>query len=391
MNNGYVQSLSDNDLYKYSMQNAVCLTYPKFEVIYELINRDGREFPEGFGKELKRIVETFRGLSLSKDGKDFFRKKCYYFSPFYIDFLNGYQYDPNEVVISQEGPILSVKIQGYWYRTILWEPPLMATISQLYFEMTGKDGKFNRQKRKENNINKASAFKAMGITAADFGTRRRESFENQDEVVGDLIKYGGGFLIGSSNVELAMQYDIIPTGTQAHEWYMFHAALFGFRMANEIGMERWINVYEGNLGIALPDTFTTDVFLRSFNSKYARLFDGVRQDSGNPVDFANKIIEHYKKLRIDPLSKLGVFSDNIKSISLVASIHKTCKGRIKDSYGIGTWFSNDTGLKPLNIVIKLIYVKVESSWIPTVKLSDDPRKNTGDAETVDLCKQLLRI
>lgn len=391
MNNGYVRSLLDNDLYKFSMQNAVCLTYPKFEVIYELINRDGREFPEGFGKELKRIVDTFRGLSLSREGKDFLREKGYYFSPFYIDFLNGYQYDPDEVIISQEGPKLSVKIQGYWYRTILWEPPLMATVSQLYFEKTGKEGKFDRQERKKNNTNKAAAFKCMGITAADFGTRRRESFENQDEVVGDLIKYGGGFLVGSSNVELAMQYDIIPTGTQAHEWCMFHAALFGYRMANEISMEKWINVYEGNLGIALPDTFTTEVFLRSFNSKYARLFDGQRQDSGKPVDFANKIIAHYEKLRIDPLSKLCVFSDNIKSVPLVASIHEACKGRIRDTYGIGTWFSNDTGLKPLNIVIKLTGVKVEDSWIPTVKLSDDPRKNTGEAETVDLCKKLLRV
>jgi nicotinate phosphoribosyltransferase len=180
-------------------------------------------------------------------------------------------------------------------------------------------------------------------------------------------------------------------GTQAHELYMVIAALFGYRMANKITMEKWIEIFRGDLGIALSDTFTTDVFLQSFDKKFAKLFDGVRQDSGDPIEQAEKIVKHYDSLGIDPTTKTIVFSDSL-NLDKVATIHEWCKGKIKDAYGIGTFLTNDVGVKPLNFVIKLTAVQgCTGEWLPTVKLSDTPGKHTGPKDEVELCKNVLRI
>ncbi len=389
--NEYVNGILDQDQYKFSMQNAVCFNYPRAMVRFKFINRDGREFPDGFAAELMKIIDTFRGFALTKDQKDFIRSRCGYLNPVYVDFLNGYRYDPSEVVIRQEGSQLICYIEGSWYRTILWEVPLMATISQLYFEMTGKDKKLTRAERKQRNREKGEALRQMQVRVAEFGSRRRESLENQQEVIIDMREFMQESLVGTSNVQLAMDNNLIPIGTHAHEWFMFHAAKFGFRMANKIALKTWVKTYKGDLGIALPDTFTTEIFLQDFDKLYARQFDGVRQDSGSPVDFMYKMKNHYESIGIDPITKTIVFSDAINNIPLVKSIAAACDGVIRDSYGIGTWFSNDVGLKPLNIVIKMSDCLVRNDWVPTIKLSDDTGKNTGDPKMVQLCKNTFNI
>jgi nicotinate phosphoribosyltransferase len=243
----------------------------------------------------------------------------------------------------------------------------------------------------EVNKKKAEALAAIGAFYSEFGTRRRYSSENQDKVIGDMKQYGKGNMLGTSNVYYAKKHNLMSMGTVAHEWYMMHAALFGYTMANQIASEAWVDVYEGNLGIALPDTFTTDVFLRTFSTKHAKLFDGLRQDSYDPIVFLEKIITHYKNLKINPTHKIGFFSDNLNSIEKVQRIRNATKDRIIDRYGFGTWMTNDLGVKPLNMVIKLMAVNNGGGWVNTVKLSDDPMKNTGNRDTIDLCKQTLKI
>jgi nicotinate phosphoribosyltransferase len=171
---------------------------------------------------------------------------------------------------------------------------------------------------------------------------------------------------------------------------MAHGALFGYRMANKLALDHWVDVYGGSLGIALSDTYTTDSFLKSFDMRLAKLFDGVRQDSGDPFEFADKAIEHYKKMGIDPMSKVIVFSDSL-NIEKAVAIKEYCVGKIKSSFGIGTHLTNDVGVKPMNIVIKLSGVKVNDELIPCIKLSDDKGKNMGDRKEIDLCKGMLRI
>ena len=385
----YHTDILDTDLYKLTMQMAICRLYPRVKARYTFINRDGREFPAGFGNCLREIIDGFKSLKLTTDGRDFIREKCYYLDPLYIDFLAGYRYNPKEVTIEQECQKLIISIEGYWYRTVLWEVPLMETISELYFEMTKQgDGEEILTVR---NKAKAEALDDAGAKYSEFGTRRRKSFINQNNVIISLKKNGRGSMLGTSNVYFAMTCDLIPMGTQAHEWTQYHGARYGYKMANEMALEAWTQVYQGDLGTALSDTFTTDVFLKSFGTKYAKLFDGVRQDSGDPLVFVEKIIKHYEKMRVNPLFKMAMFSDNLKSTEQIKAIHDACNGRIIDRYGIGTWLSNDCGVKPLNMVIKLTEVDFGQGRVPTVKLSDDIGKNTGDSTEVTLCKQVLGI
>jgi nicotinate phosphoribosyltransferase len=385
-----INSLLDNDLYKFTMQNAVIKHFPRVKVRYQFINRGKTTFPEGFAQELRKSVQNLSKLALTAEEKRWLASRCYYLDPTYIDFLESYRFNPDEVGIIQQGGDLQVSAEGFWYHTILWEVPLMALISELYYKMT-KPEIFSENKIIEIAQKKMSGYKMLGVNVADFGTRRRYSFENQERIVRTLKNYGGSNFSGSSNVYLAMKYEFSPIGTHAHEWFMFHAAQYGYKSANKTAMENWVKTYRGDLGIALSDTFTTDVFFRAFDTKFAKLFDGVRQDSGDALAFADKTIAHYQKLRIDPMSKIIVFSDGLEP-ETVEKIAKYCRNRIKISFGIGTNFTNDVGVNPLNIVIKLSEAKPEGQeWMQTVKLSDSPGKYTGNANEVNLCKTVLGI
>ena len=384
-----IKHFTDNDLYKFTMQYGAVSLFPADYVRYKFTNRGGDEFPQGFAEALRQEVDSMADLQLTKEEHNFLKTRCYYLPPAYLDFIAGYRFDPNEVKITQEGGKLEVIIEGLWYRTILWEVPLMAIISELYFSMTG-DAPYSREQRIATADSKMSLYSGLGLKIADFGTRRRYSFENHDDVVGALNRYAGKGFVGTSNVYLAMKYNTTPIGTHAHEWFMFHAAKFGYKIANKLALENWVNVYRGDLGIALSDTFTTEVFFRDFDTLYAKLFDGVRHDSGSPLEFADKTIEHYKKLRINPLSKTIVFSDALNP-DMVKQIVDYCQGRIGMSFGIGTNFTNDVGIKPLNMVIKIDSVLVNNQWTKVVKLSDNPVKHTGGTEAVDLAKKSLGI
>ncbi len=386
-----LKSILDNDLYKFTMQHAVINLFPRAKAQYTFVNRDNREFPEGFAKALQHEVDNMQNLFLTKDEKKYLSKACYYLPPTYLDFLSGYRYDPNEVKIEQQGSELKISAEGYWYRTILWEVPLMALVSELYFKLT-KAKPLPTERVEEILKEKAVAYNNLDIHFADFGTRRRFSLANQDLVVNTLKNNSKKAFIGTSNVHLAHKYSIKPIGTHAHEWFMFHGAKFGYKLANKLAMDNWVNVYRGDLGIALSDTFTSDAFFNAFDTQLAKLFDGVRQDSGDPIEFADKVIHHYQELNIDPTTKTIIFSDSLNP-EMVEKITKHCKGRVGISYGIGTNLTNDVGVKPLNIVVKMTGAKTENhdEWLPTVKLSDSKGKYLGTEEEVAICKAILRI
>lgn len=385
-----IHSLLDNDFYKFTMQNAVTKLFPTARVRYRFVNRGGHHFPPGFDRALRHQLDMMASLALQPEEKAYFARKCSYLDPVYLDFLSGYRYDPSEVTIRQEGGDLSVEIEGFWYRTILWEVPLMAVISELYYILTGLQ-RVDDQQVCEITRQKMEAYKALDIKIAEFGTRRRHSYRVQELVVEALQKYGGRNYIGTSNVRLAMDYNVIPIGTHAHEWFMFHAAHFGYKMANRMGLDNWVNVYHGDLGIALTDTFTVDVFLRSFDKKFAKLFDGVRHDSGDPLVFIDKITSHYRKMNIDPTSKTIIFSDTLNP-QTVKRIAEYCRGKIGMSFGIGTNFTNDVGLEALNMVVKMSAAFTENGkWTPTVKLSDSEGKYTGDPQAIRLALDILGI
>lgn len=382
-----IKHFTDNDLYKFSVMHAIHKLYPWAYVKYAFINRGETQFPEGFADRLREEVELMALLRMKRDEKSFIEKRCYFFDPFFIDFLEGYRYNPDEVQITQEGGDLHVTIEGYWYRTILWEVPLMALISELYFKMKGVE-----PHDVEKAVVKGAAMAEMKADFSEFGTRRRFSFDVQDKVVELLKKNAGDYFKGTSNVFLAMKHNTTPIGTMPHEWFMYHAAVWGYRAANHKGLEAWVDAFGGSLGITLTDTYTTDVFYNSLDLKQAKLFDGVRCDSGDPIEFTEKTIKFYQENRIDPASKTIVFSDSL-NLDEVKRIKDNVAGRVHDTYGIGTFFSNDVGAKPLNMVVKLSHVKPNprASYLHAVKLSDVNGKNTGDPKEIEICKLTLGL
>lgn len=390
MKNQRLTSILDNDFYKFTMQCAVVKLFPNIKGKYQFINRGKHKFPKGFDKALRKAIDTMVNLKLTKKEKNFLIKTCPYLPPTYIDFLEGYRYDPEEVVIKQKGEELQVSVSGYWYRTILWEVPILSLISELFYELNDLQ-RWEDKKVIEHTLEKIKLYDGLDVKFAEFGTRRRHSYRVHQLVAKSLSEYKGEAFTGSSNVHLAMINNVKPIGTHAHEWFMFHAAEYGFKMANTLSLEHWVDVFRGDLGVALSDTYTTDVFFKQFDTKFAKLFDGVRHDSGDPIEFAEKTIAHYEKLGINPHYKHIIFSDGLNSKKVI-SIANACKGKIGISFGIGTNLTNDVGLRPMNIVMKLTNVLTsDQDWVPTVKLSDEPGKHTGNIEMITLAKDILRI
>jgi nicotinate phosphoribosyltransferase len=383
-----IKHLTDNDLYKFTTQNAIHKLYPDAIAKYEYINRGNTKFPNGFDLELHREINQMSLLALSKESEMFIRKKCYYFDPSYVELLKEYRFDPGEVNISLANGNLKVEIEGYWYRTVLWEVPILAIISELYNQMN-KNHPVNAEK---NAKEKALKLKELKAEYSDFGTRRRFSFEVHDKVIEVLKLYSGEYFKGTSNVYLAMKHNLTPIGTHPHEWFMFHAAKYGYEKANVQALDAWVDAYQGDLGIALTDTYTTDVFFKGFSARHARVFDGLRWDSGDPIEFTDKAINYYESMNIDPQSKTIVYSDAL-DLKKIEKIKKHVNKRIHDVYGVGTYLTNDVGVIPLNNVIKMTYVKntTGEEFKPAIKLSDSKEKFTGDIKEIKICKSILNI
>ena len=377
-----ITSLLDTDLYKISMGQFVLFQYPDVKVRYKLFNRGGTVFPDGFGQRLQEEVEKMAELSSDSSEIEFLYKTCPWIKPAYLEWLSTYRFDPKEVRIIGNGQNLEISVEGPWFRSIYWEVPLMAIISEIFFVMSNQPPIAGWQ---ETASIKANILLNQGIGWADFGTRRRYSYTVQETVLRQArVNPEGrkGGLVGTSNVHFAHKLGLKPIGTMAHEIFMVLGAISGYPIANRRTMEGWVKEFDGRLGIVLPDTFTTDVFLRDFSRQFAKQFDGVRQDSGNPEKFVEKITAHYMSLGIDPREKTIVFSDGLTT-KRTLELSEYCRNRIMCSFGIGTSFTNDVGVKPLNIVIKVVAAqKPGHPWLPCGKLSDDPGKWTGEDPAV---------
>jgi nicotinate phosphoribosyltransferase len=382
-----IKSLLDTDLYKMTQGQVVFFDFPNVWVHYSFTNRGGTQFPPGFADALNSELRELNHLRMSPR-ESRWMKLLPYFRSAYVEWFSGYQFNYNEVNVNQTGGDLSIDIDGFWYRTIHWEVVLMAMVSELYFKMTGQvmaPDSFKKIDIKASKLENAECF------WSDFGTRRRFSFEVQNEVVARMKHYKG--FLGTSNPYLAMIHGVSPIGTSAHEATMAMQAIYGVHNSNRKWLEHWYNFYRGELGIALTDTITTDVFLKDFDSLIARIYDGTRHDSGDPYIWGEKIINHYKKLGINPLTKNLVFSDGLDTDKFI-DISKAFAPRVHRVVGgIGTHFTNDVGnnVKPLNIVIKLSTVSfdVSSPSIGVVKLSDTPGKHNGTPEDIANVKYQL--
>ena len=388
-----IQSVLDTDLYKFTTSYAYSKLYPRAYGQFRFIDRAKTRYPEGFAELLRQELQQMAELQLTRDEAQFLTRELPYLPPTYIDFVRGFRFDPDEVHVSQdEEGQLSIVAEGLLYRVTLWETPILALVSELYYNVLGVEP--DLAYAEQSIIAKAQRLKEEGITFSMFGMRRRFSSDIEDRVTRLLKEYSGTNFYGTSNVYFAYKHGLRVSGTHPHEWVQFHGAMFGYKMANYMAMEDWINVYDGDLGTVLTDTYTTDVFMRNFSKKHAMLFTSLRHDSGDPLLFADKVIARYRELRVDPQIKYIIFSDSLDAERAI-EIAKHCKGRIGTSFGIGTNFSNDVGagIQPMNIVMKLWKCKMteKDKWHPCVKLSDVDGKHTGEPEEIDLAQRTLGL
>lgn len=387
-----IQSILDTDLYKFTTGYAYSKLFPRAYGEFEFVDRSNGDYPDGFDKLVRQELDKMAQLSLTKGEEEFVRAKLPYLPPTYIDFLKGFRFDPSEVAISLQNNKLKISASGLLYRITLWETPILATVSELYFRETGQ--RPDMEYMEKTAIEKAIRLKDNNITFSLFGMRRRFSFEVEDRVTGLLKKHAGDSFFGTSNVYLAYKHDVNVSGTHPHEWVQFHGSIYGYKMANYMSMENWINVYDGDLGTVLTDTYTTDVFLTNFSKKHAALFTSLRQDSGDPFIFTDKAIRRYEELRINPKLKYIVFSDSL-NVDKAIDIKNYCEGRIGASFGIGTNLTNDVGnsIKGMNIVMKLFRCKMtaKDQWHECVKLSDVNGKHTGSEREIRLAQETLGL
>ena len=388
-----IQSVLDTDLYKFTTSYAYSKLYPRAYGQFRFIDRGKTRYPQGFADALKKELQAMSELALTKDEANFLSRELPYLPPTYIDFVRGFRFDPEELQVTQdEEGYLSIVAEGLLYRVTLWETPILALVSELYYQIMGQ--KPDLAYTEETIIRKAKQLSEANITFSMFGMRRRFSAAIEDLVTKLLKEHSGENFFGTSNVYFAYKHGLRVSGTHPHEWIQFHGAMFGYKMANYMAMEDWINVYDGDLGTVLTDTYTTDVFMRNFSKKHAMLFTSLRHDSGDPLCFTEKVIARYRALRVDPTIKYIIFSDSLDPERAI-EIANYCKGRIRASFGIGTNLSNDVGngVRPMNIVMKLWKCKMteKERWHPCVKLSDVDGKHTGEPEEIELAQRTLGL
>lgn len=385
MDKHIITSLLDNDFYKFTMMNFVLKQYPETDVVYHLIDRGHSiKMPNYVLEIIKDEINQMNELRLTDDEHNWIKKNIPYFDSLYRQYLSNYRFDPSQInIYLDEESYLKCEISGKWRDAILWEVPLMALISEIYFLEVDKDWEFNTAQQTDLAFKKGKLLSDAGCVYTDFGTRRRRSFESQKLFV-DVNQQFNNFA-GTSNVYLSYIYNTKPKGTIAHEVIQAISALEGLRHANRFALNKWNEVYKGYLCTALADTYGVDAFLNDFDFLQSKVWDVIRHDSGDPFSFADKFIKHYQNTGINPASKTILFSDNLTDDTAV-SIKKYCGNRINCAFGIGTFFTNDflkagnplQKSSPLNFVIKLYSV----NNICVVKLCDDIKKNTGDADAV---------
>ncbi len=367
-----LHTLLDTDAYKLHMQQAVFHHYYDVHVAAEFRCR-GDDLLGIYADSIREQVDAMQHLTLQDDEYQWL-SGLPFFKDDYLNWLRAFRYKPEQVTVSNDNGKLNIRLEGPWREVIMWEVPLLAVISELA----------HRYRSPETGVaqalasleDKLVAFSALteGLDMSrfrlmDFGTRRRFSREVQQAIVERLQQEV--WFVGTSNYDLARRLHLTPMGTQAHEWFQAHQQISpDLANSQRAALAAWLDEYPDQLGIALTDCITMDAFLRDFGPEFATRYQGLRHDSGDPLEWGEKAIAHYEKLGIDPMSKVLVFSDNL-DLAKAVDLYRHFAARVNLSFGIGTRLTCDIPqVKPLNIVIKL----VECNGKPVAKLSDSPGK-----------------
>jgi nicotinate phosphoribosyltransferase len=401
-----ITRFTDNDAYTLSVMYYILHTYPRAEVKYSFFDRNHTKYPKGFDKLLQEQINGMKDVIITEEEIEFMKRKMYFLPAWFFNFLRGYRFNPNEVHIFQDqSGYLSIIIEGKWYSTVMWEMPILSTISELMHIINGDVEKVNWEEEYKKAYEKGVKAFTNGIVLSDMGTRRRFSMQNHFIILKalkhayeDCTKNGTctGKFIGTSNVWFAKEFDLTPIGTMSHQIICAEECVSGVFECNYNVMDKWSKCFDGDVGIYLYDAFGDKVFFNNLSKRLAKTFDGLRVDSGDEREQLEKMIAKYTSLGIDPKTKAVVFS-NALDIDKAIELHKYVDGRMKDSYGIGTHLcasvtnsETNENFPYSNIVIKLIGFRITENreWHDAVKLSCDKGKTLGNKEK---CEYLLKV
>jgi len=369
-----INSLLDQDLYKFTMQSAILFEVPGVDVEFKFKCRNENiDFRPMFDEIYAQIINL--GEATLNTGDMTFLSNLKYLKPAYLDFLQNFRLNPEkEIYVGLDGHKLDIKFKGSWVRKMMYEIFVLSIVNEVYFSRQNVDMGV-AEERLQKKIQTIKDLNDPGFKFTDFGSRRRLSRQWHFHVLQTLQKEIPTTLAGTSNVMMAKSLDLLPIGTMAHEWLCAFQSLVRVKDFQKEALQRWSNHYRGDLGIALTDTIGIDAFLRDFDLYFAKLFNGVRHDSGDIDVFTEKVIAHYQKLKIDPMTKSITYSDGLtvdKAIEIYNKYHK----RINVGFGIGTSLTNDTNIPPLNIVMKM----VSCDGHPVAKISDSSGKTMCEDE-----------
>jgi nicotinate phosphoribosyltransferase len=378
-----ITSLLDTDLYKFTMWQTMLHRHPQTQAEYRFVCRNQPAFPlTELLDEVNAELDALCALSFTEDELRYLGGLRYIKSDF-VDFLRIFRFQRGFIQAFAEGDQLRIVAQGPQVHVMAFEIFVLAIVNELYFRRFDRAAaEAEGRRRLEAKIAAIEAFVQQPalrhpFELFDFGVRRRFSRPWQREVVQAFSTHLPQVFKGTSNVRLARDLGLVPIGTMAHEYLQTYQAL-GVRLrdSQKAALEDWVQEYRGDLGIALTDVVGMDAFLADFDLYFAKLFDGLRHDSGDPLVWAEKALAHYAKLRIDPHTKRLVFSDGL-TVDKAIAIYRALGDRTQLGFGIGTHLSNDVGLQTLNIVMKL----TSANGQPVAKLSDSPGKTLCDDAT----------
>ncbi|MGN9541699.1 nicotinate phosphoribosyltransferase [Escherichia coli] len=367
-----LHSLLDTDAYKLHMQQAVFHHYYDVHVAAEFRCR-GDDLLGIYADAIREQVQAMQHLRLQDDEYQWL-SALPFFKADYLNWLREFRFNPEQVTVSNDNGKLDIRLSGPWREVILWEVPLLAVISEMVHRY--RSPKADVAQALDTLENKLVDFSALtaGLDMSrfhlmDFGTRRRFSREVQETIVKRLQQES--WLRGHQQLRSgasAFPHADGNTGTRMVPGASANQP--GSANSQRAALAAWLEEYPDQLGIALTDCITMDAFLRDFGVEFASRYQGLRHDSGDPVEWGEKAIAHYEKLELIPQSKTLVFSDNL-DLRKAVELYRHFSSRVQLSFGIGTRLTCDIPqVKPLNIVIKL----VECNGKPVAKLSDSPGK-----------------
>ncbi len=381
--NYVVRSLLENDLYKFTMWQALLHSQPAAHAEYQFVCRSSTAFPLAELKtEVERELQHLCSLRFSAAELDYLRGLRFMKSDF-IDFLSLFHFQTKFIEVSTQGEQLSIVARGPQVHIMAFEIFVLYIVNELYSRRLQSAASLAvAQQRLEQKLTffeseLAQAKLRHPFELTDFGLRRRFSGAWHDQVVQVLQQRLPEHFKGTSNVYQAMQFGLVPMGTMAHEYLQSYQA-FGVRLrdSQKAALEAWVQEFRGDLGIALTDVVGMRAFLNDFDLYFAKLFDGLRHDSGDPVAWGEAALAHYQSLRIDSHSKRLVFSDGLDFPTAI-KLYRHFADRVMTGFGIGTNLSNDTDIKPLNIVMKI----TQCNGQPVAKISDSPGKTLCQDQT----------